>query len=109
MVDGDDKARPGEDVQFAERDRLGGVVVRRRAHDAEEHVAVALEFGPLVGVHGVFHREVMQRERPGHLGKALGVAIGHIDPGQLPVGGRGGKGRPVGGSRPDADPVAVER
>lgn len=62
MADGDDEVGAGEDVQLAELDALVGLDVAGRAQHGEQHVAVALELGPLVCGDGVLDREVVDPE-----------------------------------------------
>ncbi len=62
MPDGDAEVRPNEQVQLAELDLLDVVEIASRAQDDEQGVAVALELGPLVRLHGVLDRELVQVE-----------------------------------------------
>jgi hypothetical protein len=64
VTHGDHEAAGGEHVQLAELDRLGVVDVARRTKYAEQRLAVALELGALMGLHGVLDRPLMEVELP---------------------------------------------
>ena len=78
VTDGDHEVRAREHVDLAELDGLGLVEVPGRAQHEEEHVAVALELGSLVGLDRVLHRELVQVELRGDGGE-LG-RVGPVEP-----------------------------
>ena len=80
VADGDDELRAGEDVHLAELDRLGLVDVAGGSKDEEQRVAVTLELGPLVRLHGVLDRELVQLELARDVGEFLRVRAVEADP-----------------------------
>ncbi len=105
MAHGDHEVGADEHMQLAEVDLLGRVEIARRAQDHEQGVAVALQLGPLVRLHRVFHREWVQVELGGQ-GEELGLSgAGEADPrhaGRLLAQLAEGLGEGGGGRDPDA-------
>jgi hypothetical protein len=81
MPDRDDEIRPEEHHHLARRDDLPGgrrLAVADVADGLEHHeqrVVVALQLGPLVGVHRVLDGELVQAEDVRDAGDLLGVGL----------------------------------
>ena len=65
VPDGDDEVVADEDEHLAEADVVDGLVPARRLEHEQEHVAVALELGPLVRLDRIFDGERVQAELAG--------------------------------------------
>ncbi len=82
VADGEYEVAADEDVDFAEVDLFDVVEVAGGAQHHEQRVAVAFEFGPLVGDDRVFHGQFVQPELLGHgqqlrLGRPVQADPGH--------------------------------
>lgn len=109
MPHGDHEVAADEDVQLAEVDLFGIVEVARGAQHHEERAAVALQFGPLVCLQGVFDGERVEVELRGQGDQFGGCGSVQTDPGEGAGGGAllpEGVGERV--MRTDPAAVAVE-
>jgi hypothetical protein len=79
---GDGEVRAEEQVQLAELDLLGRVLVPRRLEDDEQRAPVPLELRPLVGLDGVLDRELGQVEQLGELTQLLRLGPVQTQPDQ---------------------------
>lgn len=74
-AEGDDEARPDEQVDLAELDPFSGIVVSAGPEDDEHGVAVPFELGALVTFLGVLDGEGPEPEPVRGVGEGAGVGI----------------------------------
>ena len=82
MANGDDEVSSHEKVDLAELHRLRFVQVARRPQHHEEHLAVALELGPLIGLDRVLDRQLVQVKLVGDQTELLLRRFAEIDTGE---------------------------
>jgi hypothetical protein len=85
VADRDDEVRPHEGVDLAELDRLLLLHVARRLEHHEKRLAVAFDLGPLVGLEGVLHRQLVQLELAGHGVELFPGRLVEPDPGETTI------------------------
>ena len=83
VPDGEDEVIADEHVQLREVDLLAPVVVPRRAQHDEQRLAVPLELGPLMRLHRVLDRELVQVELRRQGRQVRLVRADEPDPGQV--------------------------
>jgi hypothetical protein len=108
MADGDHELRADEYMELAELDRFGLIDVARRPQHQEQGGPVTLKLGPLMRIHGVFDRELVQIKIARYIRELLGCRLIKPHPDQLAIGPAcGGKLSQV-FRRADAQPVFVK-